>query len=72
MVIGTWSGILDTGAAWLHLKFMEGIAEPGAICLSEQLYQQVKSQLELAVSDRGNKDLKEVVSSAALGAGGGK
>ena len=32
---------------------LEGIAEPGAICLSEQAYWQVKSRLDLAVSDLG-------------------
>src|SRR6476619_6457740 len=30
---------------------LEGIAAPGAICLSEQAYWQVKSRLDLAVSD---------------------
>ena len=40
---------------------LEGIAEPGASCLSEQVYWQVKSRLELAVSDLGNKELKNIV-----------
>src|SRR5262247_3883961 len=31
----------------------EGIAKPGAICLSEDAYRQVKSRLDLAVSDLG-------------------
>src|SRR6202041_4059265 len=30
---------------------LEGIAKPGAICLSEQAYWQVKGRLEMAVSD---------------------
>ena len=31
----------------------EGIAKPGAICLSEDAYWQVKGRLELAVRDLG-------------------
>src|SRR6478672_6999566 len=32
---------------------LEGIAKPGAICLSEQAYWQVKGRLDLVVSDLG-------------------
>ena len=32
---------------------LEGIAKPGAICLSEDAYRQAKSRLDLAVSDLG-------------------
>src|SRR4029078_1497506 len=32
---------------------LEGIAKPNAICLSEDAYRQVKSRLDLAVSDLG-------------------
>ena len=32
---------------------LEGICEPGSICLSEQAYWQVKARLDLAISDRG-------------------
>ena len=32
---------------------LEGVAKPGAICLSEDAYRQVKARLELAVSDLG-------------------
>jgi adenylate cyclase len=32
---------------------LEGIAEPGAICLSEDAYRQVKGRLDIAVSDLG-------------------
>ncbi len=39
---------------------LENICEPGAICLSEQAYWQVKSRLDLAVSDLGNKELKNI------------
>jgi class 3 adenylate cyclase/TolB-like protein/Tfp pilus assembly protein PilF len=39
---------------------LEGIAKPGSITLSEDAYRQVKSRLDLAVSDLGNKDLKNI------------
>jgi TolB-like protein/class 3 adenylate cyclase/Tfp pilus assembly protein PilF len=40
---------------------LQGIAEPGAICLSEDAYRQVKARLELAVTDLGEKQLKNLV-----------
>jgi adenylate cyclase len=39
---------------------LEGIAKPGAICLSEQAYWQVKGRLDLAVSDLGATQLKNI------------
>jgi TolB-like protein/class 3 adenylate cyclase len=39
---------------------LEGICKPGAICLSEQAYWQVKSRLDLAVSDLGPTELKNI------------
>src|SRR5271165_3473138 len=39
---------------------LEGIAAPGAICLSEAAYWQVKSRLNLAVTDLGTKELKNI------------
>src|ERR1700746_706575 len=39
---------------------LEGIAKPGAICLSEDAYRQVKSRLDLAVSDLGTTQLKNI------------
>ena len=39
---------------------LEGIAKPGAICLSEQAYWQVKSRLDLKVSDLGPTQLKNI------------
>jgi TolB-like protein/class 3 adenylate cyclase/cytochrome c-type biogenesis protein CcmH/NrfG len=39
---------------------LEGVAEPGAICLSEQAYWQVKGRLDLAVSDLGSIELKNI------------
>jgi adenylate cyclase len=40
---------------------LEGIAKPGTICLSEDAYRQVKSRLDLAVSDLGATQLKNIV-----------
>jgi TolB-like protein/class 3 adenylate cyclase len=39
---------------------LEGITKPGAICLSEQAYWQVKGRLDLAVTDLGVKQLKNI------------
>src|SRR5512135_2503106 len=39
---------------------LEKIAKPGAICLSEQAYWQVKSRLDLAVNDLGSTQLKNI------------
>ena len=39
---------------------LERIAEPGAICLSEQAYWQVKGRLDLGVSDLGPIQLKNI------------
>ncbi len=39
---------------------LEGIAAPGAICLSEQAYWQVKGRLDLAVTDLGPTQLKNI------------
>src|SRR6201985_1568598 len=32
---------------------LEGVAEPGAVCLSEDAYRQVKPRLDVAISDLG-------------------
>jgi TolB-like protein/class 3 adenylate cyclase/Flp pilus assembly protein TadD len=39
---------------------LEGICKPGAICLSEDVYRQVKGRLDLAVSDLGLIELKNI------------
>jgi TolB-like protein/class 3 adenylate cyclase len=39
---------------------LEGIAKPGAICLSEQAYWQVKGRLDLPVTDLGLTHLKNI------------
>ena len=40
---------------------LEGVAAPGAICLSEDAYRQVKGRLDLAVTDLGPTQLKNIV-----------
>jgi adenylate cyclase len=39
---------------------LEAIAKPGAICLSEDAYRQVKGRLDLAVTDLGPTQLKNI------------
>jgi len=39
---------------------LEGIAEAGTICLSEDAYRQVKSKLDISVDDLGNVALKNI------------
>ena len=39
---------------------LEGIAKPGAICLSEDAYRQVKGRLDLMVNDLGQTELKNI------------
>ena len=39
---------------------LESICDPGAICLSEDAYRQVKGRLDLAVTDLGTKELKNI------------
>jgi adenylate cyclase len=39
---------------------LEGIAEPGAICLSEDAYRQVSGRLDMAVTDLGQTQLKNI------------
>ena len=41
---------------------LEGIAMPGAICLSEDAYRQVRARLDLAVTDLGPTQLKNIAS----------
>jgi TolB-like protein len=40
---------------------LEGIAEPGTICLSEDAYRQVRARLDLAVNDLGETQLKNII-----------
>ena len=39
---------------------LEGIAQPGAICLSEDAYRQVKARLDIEVNDLGQTQLKNI------------
>ena len=39
---------------------LESVCDPGAICLSEDAYRQVKGRLDLAVSDLGQTQLKNI------------
>src|ERR1700677_3864488 len=39
---------------------LEGVAAPSAICLSEDAYRQVKNRLDLAVTDLGSIQLKNI------------
>jgi len=39
---------------------LQGVAKPGAVCLSEQAYWQVKGRLDLKVSDLGATQLKNI------------
>jgi adenylate cyclase len=56
---------------------LESVAKPGAICLSEQAYWQVKGRLDLKVTDLGNTELKNIaepvrVYSVEVGKPGGR
>src|SRR5262249_18269784 len=51
---------------------LEGIAKPGAICLSEDAYRQVKSRLDLAVSDLGPTKLKNIAEPVRVSAAQGR
>ena len=39
---------------------LEGVAAPGAVCLSEDAYRQVKARLDLTVTDMGETKLKNI------------
>jgi len=45
---------------------LEGVAAPGAICLSEDAYRQVKARLDLSVSDLGDTQLEVTVPGGAM------
>ena len=45
---------------------LEGLCTPGAICLSEDAYRQVKGRLELPVHDLGPKKLKNIAEPVRL------
>src|SRR6266850_2345032 len=39
---------------------LEGVAQPGAICLSEDAYRQVRSRFDFAINDLGETRLKNI------------
>jgi class 3 adenylate cyclase len=39
---------------------LEGIAEPGGICISAAAYEQVRGKLDIAVADMGEQELKNI------------
>jgi adenylate cyclase len=39
---------------------LEGICDPGAICLSEDAYRQVRDRLDAAFNDLGDTELKNI------------
>jgi len=41
---------------------LEGIADPGAICISDDAYRQVRGKFDAAFEDMGNKQLKNIAS----------
>jgi adenylate cyclase len=45
---------------------LEGVAKPGAICLSEDAYRQVKSRLDLPIIDLGLTQLKNIAESVRV------
>jgi adenylate cyclase len=45
---------------------LESVAKPGAICISEQAYWQVKGRLELSVIDLGPVQLKNIAESVRV------
>lgn len=48
---------------------LEGIAEPGGICLSEDAYRQVRDRVKEAFVDLGERDLKNITREVGLGVG---
>src|SRR5271155_2322209 len=45
---------------------LEGLSKPGAICLSEDAYRQVKARIDLAVSDLGGAKLKNIAETVRI------
>jgi adenylate cyclase len=39
---------------------LEGIADPGGICISEDAYRQVRDKIEIEFGDLGDKELKNI------------
>jgi adenylate cyclase len=58
-VVEEWDGDLMGDGVNIAAR-LESIAKPGAICLSEDAYRQVKGRFEIAVSDLGATQLKNI------------
>lgn len=39
---------------------LEGIAEPGGVCISDDAYRQIRGKLDIAFEDMGPQDLKNI------------
>ena len=39
---------------------LEGIAQPGGICMSDDAYRQVRGKLDVAFEDGGEQELKNI------------
>jgi adenylate cyclase len=46
---------------------LEGIADPGGVCLSEDAYRQVRDRIKEAFIDLGEKELKNIARRRATG-----
>jgi adenylate cyclase len=57
---GRFTSIRDVAQKSQIAARLEGVCEPGAICLSEDAYRHVKGRLDLAVSDLGPTQLKNI------------
>ena len=44
---------------------LEGIAEPGGICISEDAYRQVRGKVDVAFDDMGEQQLKNIARAGA-------
>lgn len=43
------------------VRNLEGIAEPGGVCMSNDAYRQVRGKVEIACDDMGPQHLKNIV-----------
>jgi class 3 adenylate cyclase len=45
---------------------LEGIADPGAVCISDDAYRQVRGKLDAPFEDKGNQQLKNIANSVRV------
>ena len=48
---------------------LEGIAEPGGVCVSDDAYRQVRGKVDVSFEDMGSQQLKNIAASGACLAG---